>query len=426
MKTESSKGQTTSSLTRVRCINLDWLEVYALEPCDRPHDPDYFRGCGFIVHERGYGTRVYSQMFTLEGDDGLPLLEIRRKPMSSGETGILPPNASHIRLCNRTCYFNNAAGLLADFLDQHNYTDVRISRADVCLDFTKFDRNDDPAAFVRRYFRHVYAKINQGNIRAHGADTWSGQEWNSLSWGSLTSDVGTKMYDKTMELYDAKLDAYRKPYIRESWLRCHLIDDVHRCTMKGNTVRVWRVEFSIRSSVRKWFRIELDGRAGHYQSIRNTLDMYEGRDRLLVMFASLARHYFRFKYYEPDKRKDRCKDKVLFEFDGMQTTYTIDRTTTLTGTSDRHIKPLDRLIIKLRMYRDSHSEEELRAACNTIISYMQDESMRADLANPFDREELEALRHIMAIKCRRPDLHVNVVMQYVKQLMHINDNTATF
>lgn len=426
MKTESSNALTKSSPTRVRCINLDWLEVYALEPLAEPHDPDYYRGRGFIVHVREYGTRVYGQMFTLEGADGLPLLEIRRAPMSSGETGILPPNASHIRLCNRTCYFNNAAGLLASFLDQHSYKEVRISRADVCLDFTKFDRNDDPAAFVRRYFRHVYAKINQGNIRAHGSDLWNGQEWNSLSWGSLTSDVGTKMYDKTMELYDPKLDAYKKPYIREAWLRCHMIDDVHRCTMKDQQVRVWRVEFSIRSSVRKWFKIELDGRAGHYQSIRNTLDMYDGRDRLLVMFASLARHYFRFKYYEPDKRKDRCKDKILFVFDGMQTTYQIDRETTQLGTSDRHIRPLDRLIAKLRTYRDSHNQQDLRQACDVIIQYMQDESLRADLTNPFDREELESLRRIMQIRCRRPDLHVNVVMQMVKELMRINDNTATF
>lgn len=411
---------------RVRCINIDWLEVYALEPPTEPHDPDYFTGRGLIVHDRGYGTRIYSQMFTIEGNDGLPLLEVRRAPMSSGDTGILPPNATHIRLCNRTCYFDNAAALLADFLDAYNYTDVRISRVDICLDFVKFDKNDDPAAFVRRYFRHVYSKINQGNIHAHGSDAWNGQEWNSLSWGSLTSDVGTKLYDKTMELYDPKIDAYRKPYIRETWLRCHMIDDVHRCTMRGNKVRVWRVEFSIRSSVRKWFRIELNGKAGNYQSIRNTLDMYDGRDRLLVMFASLANHYFRFKYYEPDKRKDRCRDKVLFVFDGMQTTYTIDRTSMLTGRSDQHVRPLDRLIIKLRMYRDSHNDTDLKTACDIIIKAMQDESLRADLTNPFDREELEELRHIMAIRSRHPDLHVQVVMQMVKQLLRINDNTATF
>ena len=43
------------------------------------------------------------------------------------------------------------------------------------------------------------------------------------------------------------------------------------------------------------------------------------KKKILVMFASLARHYFRFKKYEENKRKDRCKDKILFDFDSGAT-----------------------------------------------------------------------------------------------------------
>lgn len=411
---------------KVRCINLDWLEVHALEPLSAPRDPDYFRARGYYVRERGYGTRVYSQMFTLDGTDGLPLLEVRRAPMSSGESGILAINSCHIRLCNRTCYYDNAAGMLADFLTQHNYSDIRLARVDICNDFTKFDKGDDPAAFVRRFFRHVYSKINQGNIRAHGADTWSGQEWNSLAWGSPSSDVSTKMYDKTMELYDAKSGAYGKPYIRDAWLRCHIIDDVHRCTMKGQPVRVWRVEFSVKSPRKHWFRIELDGKAKHYQSLRNDLDVWDGRDKLLVMFASLARHYFRFKYYEPNQRKDRCKDKLLFDFTGMQVAYKLGDQTHPLGDGKSIVRPLDSLIAKLRMYQATHDINEVHAAVDCLVHYMEDDCYRADLANPFRRDELEALRHIMAIRSRHPDLHVQVVMDEVKRLLRINDKTATF
>ena len=46
-----------------RCINVDWLEVYALEPIDQPHNADYFRACGFEVMQRDYGTRIYEEMF---------------------------------------------------------------------------------------------------------------------------------------------------------------------------------------------------------------------------------------------------------------------------------------------------------------------------------------------------------------------------
>lgn len=46
-----------------RCLNIDWLEVYALEP-DKL-DADFFISDGWSVQPRPYGTRVYDEMFTL-------------------------------------------------------------------------------------------------------------------------------------------------------------------------------------------------------------------------------------------------------------------------------------------------------------------------------------------------------------------------
>ena len=63
----------------VRCVNIDWLEVFAME-IGAPHDADYFIRAGFVVHVREYGTRIYNEMFTLDGQDGHPLLEVRRNP----------------------------------------------------------------------------------------------------------------------------------------------------------------------------------------------------------------------------------------------------------------------------------------------------------------------------------------------------------
>ena len=183
-----------------RCVNLDWLEVHAYEPILTSLNAHYYRAQGWIVEEREYGTRVYREMFVLIGRDNQPLLEIRRNPASQGLNGVHQANECHIRLTNRSCYFDDAASYLQSFLNNYGYYNVRISRVDVCLDFVSFDMGDDPAAFVRRYFKHKYSKINQGRISAHGDDTWSGLECNSLSWGSKMSDVSTKLYNKTMEL----------------------------------------------------------------------------------------------------------------------------------------------------------------------------------------------------------------------------------
>ena len=160
-------------------------------------------------------------MFSIMDDQGHPFIEIRRKPKST----IMEENMCHIRLTNYACYRDNAADLMADFIELHGFVFLRISRVDICYDFEKFDSGDNPRDFVIRYLNGTYSKINQANLTAHGSDRWDLRDWNSLSWGSQTSDVGTKMYNKTLELYDEILDTYKKPYIRYAWKQAGLIDD---------------------------------------------------------------------------------------------------------------------------------------------------------------------------------------------------------
>lgn len=423
MTSQLPSKQTTSSPIAKRCVNLDWLEVHAREPIEEPHDAQYFRDKGYIVNERDYGTRVYREMFILMTESGEALLEVRRNPASQGLHGIHDPNECHIRLTNRTCYFDNAAELLERFLRAHNYSDVRISRVDICLDFVRFDKGDAPQAFVRRYFRHKYAKINQGNIAGHGEDTWSGQEWNSISWGSKSSAIGTKMYNKTMELYDVKSDSYKKPYIRQAWCIAGLVDDWQNVKKDGETVNVWRVEFSIRSAVKNWVPIEINGIAKNYQSIRNTLDVYAGRDKMLVMFASLANHYFHFKKYEEGQRKDRCKDKILFDFSGIQQTYKVGRANYVAASGQVFKESYNRLIAKLRAFQQSHSLGEIHKACDVIIAAMTEDNLRYELENPWSREELLTMRLLMKHRIENKDMSLEVAMSEVKRLLSLTDRT---
>lgn len=362
-------------------------------------------------------------MFVIEGTDGEPLLEVRRNPASQGLHGIHDPNECHIRLVNRTCYFDGVAGRFRDFLLQHDYSDIRISRIDICLDFVKFDKGDDPQKFILRYMRQKYAKINQANIAGHGADTWTGRDWNSLSWGSPRSAVGTKIYNKTLELYNPKLDSYAKPYIRQAWWECGLIDDVSRCTKDGEKVNVWRVEFSLRSAVKNWIPIEIDGNEKNYQSLHNTLEVYDGRDRILVMFASLANHYFHFKKYKKGKTKARCPDKVLFDFSGVQLTYKIEQNRTILGSGQKWMERYDRLIAKLRMYQQSHSLPEIHSACEVLIAHMTEDTMRTELANPWSQEELETMRMLIGMRTRNKSLTYEAAMTEIKKLLAITDRT---
>lgn len=419
-------------MTRTRCVNLDWLEVHAMEPVGDPHNATYFRRAGLDVSERDYGTRVYKEMFTVSDPLGNPFVEVRRAPYSTGYGGIHAEEECHLRLVNAACYYDDAAARLRQFMEAYGYEFNRISRVDICMDFEYFDEGDDPAKFLARYFRQVYSKINQGNITSHGSDRWDGQVWNSVSWGSPTSAIGTKFYNKTMELYDQASGTFRKPHIRYAWLKAGLVDDFHKCLKRQADgwyqPQIWRVEFSIRSSVKKWFAIELNGEAKHYQSIRNTLDMYDCREKLVTLFASLSQHYFHFKHYEKGQRKDRCRDKVLFKWNDVQLTYKVGRDDVqrLLGEGGRQQRPYDSLIRKLREYQQVKPKADVIDACQVIISAIEGDYLRSDLRNPFSYADMMVLQRALSLKADGNDTDVAILMKEVKELLKLNDKTAIF
>lgn len=448
-----------------RCVNLDWLEVHCFEPSNDPHDANYFRRAGLEVVEREYGTRVYKEMFTISDRRGNPFVEVRRNPYSQGFQGVHAAEECHLRLVNAACYYDDAALRLQNFMDIYGYTLNRISRVDICLDFEKFDEGDDPAKFLSRYLRQVYSKINQGNITAHGTDRWDGQIWNSVSWGSPSSAIGTKFYNKTQELYDPTSGTFKKPHIRYAWLQCGLIDDFHKVLKKNKDgwyqPQIWRIEFSIRSSVKKWFTIELNGIERNYQSIRNTLEMYDCREKLVTLFAALQQHYFHFKYleykdnrlsksatrtalstiavdrntklgkYVAEKerlRKDRCRDKVLFNWKGLQRTYKVGRDdiASILGDGAKKAKPYDTLLRKLREFRQGQVKHDVLNACDIIIKVLEGDILRSDVRNPFNWQELLVLQQTLSRKAEGDTTDAAVLMNEIKELLHLNDKTAIF
>ena len=415
-----------------RCVNLDWLEVHCFEPSNDPHDATYFRRAGLEVVEREYGTRVYKEMFTISDRRGNPFVEVRRNPYSQGFQGVHAAEECHLRLVNAACYYDDAALRLQNFMDTYGYAFNRIARVDICLDFEKFDEGDDPAKFLSRYLRQVYSKINQGNITAHGTDRWDGQLWNSVSWGSPSSAIGTKFYNKTQELYDPTSGTFKKPHIRYAWLQCGLIDDFHKVLKKNEDgwyqPQIWRIEFSIRSSVKKWFTIELNGKERNYQSIRNTLAMYDCREKLVTLFAALQQHYFHFKHYEKGKRKDRCEDKVLFNWKGIQTTYKVGRDdiTSILGDGAKKAKPYDTLLRKLREFRQGQIKHDVLNACDIIIKVLEGDILRSDVRNPFNWQELLVLQQTLSRKADGDRTDAAVLMNEIKELLKLNDKTAIF
>lgn len=404
----------------IRCVNLDWLEVFAFETGE-PHDENYFRRAGFLVESRDYGTRIYHEMFTIFDTDGHPFIEVRRKPKSE----LLPYNATHIRFVNRSCYLDHAARLMQQFLDRYAYIFQRISRVDICLDFVRFDDNTIPRVFMGRYMRGKFSKINQSNIHSHGSDRWTGRVWNSVSWGSPSSMISTKFYNKTLELYDPKTDSFAKPHIRYAWLNSGLIDNMDRCTLRGESQEIWRVEFSIKSSVKRWCVIELNGKNKAYQSLHNTLDVYDSKDKLLTMFAALQFHYFHFKRYIIDKRKDLCPDRRLFNFSQVQQCVKPEHPDAIAAN-----KPDGRLLILIKTLRDyilTSDSMEARHLAERLLKTLEAVQLRQEMSRPYSREERTALQ-LLIQRRRNGELSAtfDAILTEVKEVLSLNEKTMPF
>lgn len=436
-----------------RCVNIDWLECFCLEDLiGYPHDAEFFRAKGWEVKEREYGTPMYEQMFTLIDHYNMPFVEVRRKPKSDNtkKFGLFNPCSCHVRLTNRSCYLNDAAQVLARFLEENGFAFQRISRIDLCYDFERFDYGDEPQRFLQRFMAGRYSKINQSNISAHGIDCWDGRAWNSISWGAPKSMVKTRFYNKTMELRQA----HDKPYIRQAWQACGLVDDfttLEKVRRNGTRYKpeIWRVEFAVTSSTKKWFVVEdYNGDRKRILSKPNTLDVYATREKIWQVFLSLVSHYFHFKHVEykndskavtaaaqtalmvdplsqlaPNdskavrelQRKDRCHDKLLFKTEEINTFYRIEK---LVTNVPRNIE-LERLLKRLYAYRMRQYDDNVRNACNIIIERLEQERTMSAVTYPFSQTEIEILRRVIAIRLKSHDVPLSTTKEEVETMLKI-------
>lgn len=412
---------------RVRCINFDWLEVHVLESYENyPCNADFYRQQGFEVREREYGTRVYNEMFTVCDVYGDPMLEVRRNPKSDNKlSGILDPRSNHIRLVNRYCYFDNPIGILREFLVRFKFEFRRIFRLDICLDFERFDSGDAPQDFVRRYVQHRYAKINQCNRTTHGQDRWHGCVDNYISWGNPKSMVSTKLYNKTLELREA----HDKPYIKQSWMAAGLLTNpVTGVKVKTDgtqyTPNIWRLEFSIKNGSAGWAILEDYSRRGRkLHPVMHRLEDYDTPEKLILRFATLTKHYFHFKHFEEGKRKDRCRDKVLFFWKfGEDTRYKLAKIASAQPPIQKDV----RLLRQLLDYQERCIDPNIYKACNVIIDFLQERGITQFAGNAFTPDDIRELRLLLQQRVKQPEEELQVTLHRIRTTLFDNLSDAIF
>lgn len=319
------------------CVNIDWFEVFTYEPADCT-GPEWYEALGFKVVRRSYGTRVFNQMFTLIGKDGLPWLEVRRDPASKKSSGgVLFDGACKLRLVNRACYDWFPVAELYDFLSSlgfhyKKYQLCAISRVDLCVDFLDgamiWDnvRPFDPSLkdrgrilndsgtpsvvrgteciyrdsvscsdFIKLYTGGAMWKIGAAKMQAWGEEFSDGIHYHALKFGSTSSMVSTKLYNKTLEMAQVHV----KPWIVESWVKAGLLHD------EQDTTPVWRLEFSVQSGVDEWV-CERNLKTEEPFTLSNTIEAWQDTANYSRFLRGLISHYFCFATKETASNKYRC------------------------------------------------------------------------------------------------------------------------
>lgn len=364
-----------------RCINIDWLEVYVLEPINKfPLDAEYFKKAGYKVKEREYGTPQYKEMFVVYENEK-PAFEIRRNPYSIKQNGgIFDKRGCHVRLSNEICYDRAPIDKLRQFLCAHDYQYQNITRIDICLDFNHFDNNSDVQEFINKYMRGEISKVNQPRLSAHGTDKWIGRIINSLKWGSESSPNTTKLYNKSLELRQEK----DKPYIRQAWADSGL-DLSHD---------IWRIEYSMTGQ----FQTLKNKKSG--EILKKGLSAYDNRKKLMQQFAYLHNRYFDFRRVEYNtkgnlKPKYKCAKTETINYKFSDEIYTPSRNITQKEKPDQTLKILINRLDKMRF--DYKINREYREAADTLLVYftMTLENVKYERKKQYEQEietDAETLR----------------------------------
>lgn len=296
-------------------INVDWLSIYCHDRNQGNLNQIFYEKSAYEFSLLPHGSRHFKELWEVYNEDGDKYAIIQRKPHSS----IISEDGAIIQLCNRELYRPHYAAEFILFLSAHNFSYKSISRLDVCFDSNILRNRLRHSTFIRKIMTGEVLKNNQNKVQwnfSSIANVGKPMECNSCSFGSKSSGVSTKMYNKTLEMKEQK----NKPYITENWV----------CNGLNVNEDVWRIEISIKSDSSTTIRTATG------EIFRLSADSLKMQQNVEDIFFSYASKYFVFKTNTGKKNKTRMPDLLIFPDERITTLHPVRITECKdSGRSDR-------------------------------------------------------------------------------------------
>lgn len=346
-------------------ISLDWFQ-YCCVNIRKDFLPEYgykFQGAQRDTHNRTFTYYIekpkerhagYRDSFTVYSNEGMPLVHLHFTPTIPG----VPNEYVAAKVDNRLLYSCEWGYHLHSILEALQLRPNNITRADLCIDFQRFENGDYPTDFIKNYVKDGFGDQYQCYIRKHSnrcfpvltkmihtnkqqtsyfvdasqakhmrakADNVGinlkvkGIEedeeiikcesiWEYVRWGSRSSAVSVYMYDKTREMRECKA----KPYIYDQWEENGVLELTDE---QGKPLPVYRVEISITSKAleyRKFNFIETARTLDKDTIYHLRHDNFSTQLALEDVFWSFAAEYFCFYRFEGQKHKKNMPIVQLF------------------------------------------------------------------------------------------------------------------
>lgn len=327
-------------------INVDWLQVFCHDRNKDMLNNIYFGISTYEFKLLPYSSRHFKQIWEVIDADGDKYAIIQRVPHS----GIISADGAIIQLCNRELYRAHYASSFLLFLQSHGFTYKSLSRLDICFDSNILAYKLRHSNLIKGLMTGTILKNNQSRVQwnfSAMANVGKPMECNSCSFGSKSSSVSTKMYNKTLEMKEQK----SKPYIIENWGYNGIDTDKD----------VWRIEISIKSDASNTIRTSTG------EIFRLSADALRLQEMTEDIFFSYAKKYFSFKRNNGTKNKTRMPDLEIFPKERIATLHPIRITEEKDSTrSDRiFLKKLHALSREFA-HMDAQTWDALREVTNAF------------------------------------------------------------
>lgn len=233
-----------SNLTQI--TSCDWLSfsvLLSLSPEEKATEPRLTTPAGFFLQEFT-GTNQYKRRAILYEASGEKVLTLLWQPHSR----IIDGNSMFVEVANPLLYTGHYLSVPDILQEIHPYTWQSLSRLDIATDFQPTLSQYQTMTALQTGAAYVQGKREGTQWHSYASAAKYVQRTPHLfSWGSKTSAIKWKLYNKTKEIYERATDGRRwctKPYIAALW-------EANGLDPKADT---WRVEVSIMGSGQQEWR----------------------------------------------------------------------------------------------------------------------------------------------------------------------------